>query len=52
MRDKMQILKEIRTQVAHCLASSGDEPEQLIIKLEKSLWEWYLKGLNNNKKEK
>lgn len=40
-----EILKKIRMQIAHCMASSGDEPEELMVKLESLVIEWFEKGL-------
>jgi hypothetical protein len=37
-------LKQIRLQVAHCLACYGDEPSELMCKLENLVSEWYEKG--------
>lgn len=38
-------LKQIRMQLAHCMASYGDEPEELMFKLESLVIEWFEKGL-------
>jgi hypothetical protein len=40
----MYIEKTITRQIAHCLAFYGDKPEELMIKLETLVMEWYIKG--------
>lgn len=46
MKDKIEVLKQIRHQIAHCMAFYGDEPEKLMFKLEMLIIEWFEKGLN------
>jgi ribosomal protein S27E len=45
----MKIIKEIRQQLAHCMAFYGDQPEELMYKLETLVIEWYGKGLESGK---
>jgi len=47
MMQEIQILNKIRQQLAHCMAAYGDEPEELMYKLEQLVIEWYDKGRNN-----
>lgn len=49
MKDEIQILKQIRHQLAHCMAFYGDQPDELMLKLESLVIEWFEKGLNANK---
>lgn len=44
MKDEITILKQIRHQIAHCMAAYGDEPEELMHKLETLVIEWFEKG--------
>lgn len=46
MKAEIAVLKQIRSQIAHCMASYGDEPEELMYKLESLVIEWFQKGLN------
>ena len=45
MKNELTILKQIRQQLAHCMAFHGDEPDELMHKLETLVIEWYSKGL-------
>ena len=45
MTPEIEIIKKIRTQLAHCMASYGDEPEELMYKLEQLVIEWLSKGI-------
>lgn len=47
MKDEVVILAKIRRQIAHCMAFYGDEPEELMHKLEQLVIEWFEKGQNN-----
>ena len=49
MINEIEVLKQIRSQIAHCLAAYGDNPPELMYKLECLILEWFEKGLNNNK---
>lgn len=40
------IQSKIKKQIAHCMAVYGDQPEELMYKLEQLVIEWYLKGQN------
>lgn len=40
----MNIEKTITRQIAQCMAFHGDNPEELMIKLESLVMEWYIKG--------
>lgn len=44
MKLEIELLKQIKMQIAHCMASYGDEPEELMYKLEQLVIEWYGKG--------
>ncbi len=44
MKEESKIIKQIRLQLAHCMACYGDEPERLMYKLETLVLEWYDKG--------
>jgi len=44
MKDEIEILKKIRHQIAHCMSAYGDDPDQLMYKLEQLVIEWYEKG--------
>lgn len=46
MKNEIEVLKQIRHQIAHCMASYGDEPEQLMYKLECLVIEWFEKGMS------
>ena len=48
MKDEIVILAKIKSQIAHCMAWYGDQPEELMHKLEQLVIEWYEKGKNNN----
>ena len=47
LRIELAILKQIRREIAHIMACYGDEPEELIWKLECLVVEWFDKGLTN-----
>jgi hypothetical protein len=49
MKNEITILKQIRQQLAHCMAFYGDEPDELMHKLETLVIEWYEKGLQADK---
>lgn len=44
MKNEIEVLKQIRHQIAHCMAFYGDNPEELMYKLETLVLEWYDKG--------
>ena len=46
MKNEIEVLKQIRRQIAHCMAAYGDDPDQLMFKLETLVIEWYEKGIN------
>lgn len=46
MKNEIETLKQIRHQIAHCMAFYGDNPEELMYKLETLVIEWYDKGQN------
>jgi len=39
-----ECIKQIQTQLAHCFARYGDQPDELIYKLEQLVLEWFIKG--------
>ena len=41
----MELTGKIGRQVAHCLATYGDDAPKLLFKLECLAFEWYLKGV-------
>lgn len=43
----MDIEKEITRQLARCMALYGDQPEELMIKLESLVMHWYIRGRVN-----
>ena len=45
MKNEIDMLKQIRMQLAHCMAFHGDNPEELMYKLETLVIEWFEKGL-------
>lgn len=47
--NEIAILKKIKHQIAHCMAFYGDQPEELMYKLELLVIEWFERGLNHNK---
>jgi hypothetical protein len=49
MKDEIEVLKKIRSQIAHCMAAYGDDPDQLMYKLECLVIEWFMKGLQSDK---
>lgn len=49
MKDKIEVTKQVKNQIAHCMAFYGDEPSELMFKLECLVLEWYEKGKNNDK---
>ena len=49
MKHEIETLHQIRMQLAHCMASYGDEPEELMYKLETLVIEWFEKGLTQSK---
>jgi hypothetical protein len=49
MKKELEVLKQIRMQLAHCMAFHGDNPEELMFKLETLVIEWYEKGLQSGK---
>lgn len=44
----MNIEQKINQQIAHIMASYGDEPNELFYKLRCLVMEWYLKGQSEN----
>lgn len=48
MKDEVITLTKIRQQIAYCMAWHGDEPAELMNKLEQLVIEWYKKGQNVN----
>ncbi len=46
-QSKMDIEKKIEQQIAHCMAISGEQPDELMHKLQCLVLEWYENGLNN-----
>lgn len=44
MKNEVEIIKQIRKQLAHIMASYGDEPAELMYKLEILVIEWFIKG--------
>lgn len=44
MKDEIVILDSIKSQIAHCMARYGDQPEELMYKLECLVLEWFEKG--------
>ena len=51
MIDKKEILKQIKHELAHCMALYGDQPEYLITKLETLTFEWFSRGINYDKSD-
>ncbi len=49
MKNEIEIIRKIKQQLAHCMASYGDQPDELMYKLETLVIEWYGKGLETNK---
>ncbi len=45
---ELETLKQIRRQLAHIMARYGDEPEELMYKLEQLVIEWFEKGITGN----
>lgn len=52
MNIEVEQVKQIKRQIAHCMACYGDQPAELMYKLEQLVIEWFIKGLNNNQGEK
>lgn len=50
MHIELTLLKEIHRQIAHIMASYGDNPEELMWKLECLVMQWFEKGLNYNER--
>lgn len=44
MHNEIEMLKQIRMQIAHIMARYGDEPEELLYKIECLVLEWFIKG--------
>jgi hypothetical protein len=44
---EIKLINKLRQQLAHCLYSHGDMPEELLYKLETLVLEWYSKGVNH-----
>jgi hypothetical protein len=49
MKNETEVIKQIRHQIAHCMSAYGDDPEQLMYKLEQLVIEWFIKGLQSDK---
>jgi hypothetical protein len=49
MKDEIEVIKQIRHQLAHIMAFYGDDPEPLMYKLETLVIEWFIKGQNIEK---
>jgi Fe-S oxidoreductase len=49
MKNEIAVLKQIKLQIAHCMAFYGDQPEELMYKLEQLVIEWFDKGINAGK---
>lgn len=49
MRNEIEVLKKIRMQLAHIMAFHGDNPDDLMFKLETLVIEWFEKGLQSGK---
>lgn len=41
-------IKQIKSEIAHCMAFFGNNPAELMYMVEKLVIEWYEKGLNTN----
>ncbi len=48
MKNEIEMLKQIRLQLAHVMAFYGDNPEELMFKLETLVIEWFEKGLKES----
>ena len=49
MKHEIEVLNKIRKQLAHCMASYGDEPDKLMHKLETLVIEWFERGAALNR---
>ena len=48
MKNAIEIIRQIKQQLAHCMAIYGDQPEELMYQLETLVIEWYGNGLENH----
>lgn len=46
MTNEIKIISTVRRQLAHIMASYGDQPEELMYKLEELVIEWMSKGIS------
>lgn len=44
-----ELINQLKRQLAHIMASYGDQPEELMYKLECLVLEWFAKGLEHAK---
>ncbi len=48
---EIQVINDIKRQLAHVMACYADNPEEFAYKLESLILEWFLKGMNYEKSE-
>ncbi len=49
MEIQINLIKQLRMQLAHIFVRYGDQTDELMYKIESLVVEWFVKGLQNDK---